>query len=472
MKDNAKNKRDRFKDVLRRIYTSSSADQYDMETERKVVALKIIATFAFIVGIIYIVITYAHGDYWNTLLNLILVILTVIMFFYLQRTRDPVLPGYLITIFGSVFLLFLFAHGGDDNSGSLWSYGFPMIVMFLLGNKNGTIVLSIYLIFVLLILFLQGTPLLFTNYTISYKIEFVTGFILVSSISFFVEWVRARTNKKITSKTIELEKALTDLKKTEAERVRLLDKLVAAKKLEAIGTMAGGMAHEFNNLVAIIDGFADLLLEQYKDNKHSNKMLGSIRTAANRISLLTNQLLSFSRKQILQMKTVNINDLIKQAKYTFQQVLGDGIQLVIDLGPNVGEIQADPGQITRVIMDMVLNSRDAMPEGGKLTIKTEDVFFELYQDTTGPDKRRGRFICLSVEDTGIGMDKKTIQKIFEPFFTTKKVGKGTGLGLSFAYGTIIQHNGWIEVSSEPGKGTILKVYLPAFQKSGDRQKVL
>lgn len=172
------------------------------------------------------------------------------------------------------------------------------------------------------------------------------------------------------------------------------------------------------------------------------------------------------------MKTVNINDLIKQAKYTFQQVLGDGIQLVIALGPNVGEIQADPGQITQVIMDMVLNSRDAMPEGGKLTVKTEDVFFELYQDTTGPYKRRGRFICLSVEDTGIGMDKKTIQKIFEPFFTTKKVGKGTGLGLSFAYGTIIQHNGWIEVSSETGKGTILKVFLPVFQKSGYRQKVL
>jgi signal transduction histidine kinase len=204
-------------------------------------------------------------------------------------------------------------------------------------------------------------------------------------------------------------------------------------------------------------------------DKHSNKILGSIRTAANRISLLTNQLLSFSRKQILQMKTVNVNDLINRAKYTFQQVLGDGIQLVIDMGPNVGEIQAAPGQITQVIMAVVLNSRDAMPGGGKLTIKIENVFFELYRNTIGPEMKRGRFICLSVEDTGIGMDKKTSQKIFEPFFTTKKVGKGTGLGLSFAYGTIIQHNGWIEVSSESGKGTILKVYLPAFQKSGDRQ---
>jgi signal transduction histidine kinase len=475
MKDKAKNKRDRFKDVLRRIYTSGSADRYDMESERKVVLLNIILTLGFIFEAPYIFITYVQGDYWISFLDLTFTIFFIFMFFYLQRTRDPALPGYLLTIFASAFLLYLFTTGGANNLGSLWSYGFPTVVMFLLGTKKGTIALSIYLTFVLLILFIPGTPLLFINYSIDYKIGYITGFIAVSSASFFVEWVRARTHKKITGKTIELEKALTDLKKTEAERVRLQDKLVVAKKMEAIGTLAGGMAHEFNNLVAIIEGFADLLLEDYKDNKHSKKMLGSIRTAANRISVLTNQLLSFSRKQILQMKTVNINHLINQAKYTIEQVLGDGIQLVIVLGPNPGEIQVDPGQITQVIMDMVLNSRDAMPEGGKLTIKTENVSFEKDHSHAGLDKRKGRFICLSIEDTGIGMDKQTTQKIFEPFFTTKEVGKGTGLGLSFAYGTVKQHNGWVEVSSEPGEGTILKVYLPTFQKPGkpgDRQELL
>ncbi len=254
---------------------------------------------------------------------------------------------------------------------------------------------------------------------------------------------------------------ITDRKTAEEEKEKIQAQLLHSQKMEAIGRLAGGIAHDFNNLLVVIMGYADLLSMKLPEESPFYDYASEIKSTAARAASLTRQLLSFSHKQILQMKLIDLNALVSEIEKMLRRLISEDIQLETILAPCNTIVKADPSQISQVIMNLVLNARDSMPNGGKVTIKTESITIQEEEITSIPEAQPGNYSCLSVQDTGTGIDQEAIKHIFEPFFTTKKFGEGTGLGLSVAYGIIKQHKGWIEVSSKKERGSTFKIYLPA-----------
>ena len=235
------------------------------------------------------------------------------------------------------------------------------------------------------------------------------------------------------------------------------EQLRQSQKMEAIGQLAGGVAHDFNNLLTVITGYSDFVLSNLDEGSVLHKDVQEVKKAADRAASLTSQLLAFSRKQMLEPKTIRINTLVSDMEKMLRRVIGEDIELTTTLAPELGFVRTDPGQFQQIIVNLAVNARDAMPNGGGLEIRTENADF----DGPSPDGiAAGRYVMLSVGDTGVGMDEETRSRIFEPFFTTKEVGNGTGLGLSMVYGIVKQSRGHIRVDSEPGRGTAFGLYLP------------
>jgi len=245
-----------------------------------------------------------------------------------------------------------------------------------------------------------------------------------------------------------------------SEREGLEQQLVQAQKMEAVGRLAGGVAHDFNNLLTAITGYTDLLLCDPGVTESMRADLREVEKAASRAATLTRQLLAFARKQMLQPRILDLNVLVGDLAKLIRRLIGEDIALTMTLDPALGSVEADPGQIEQVIMNLVVNARDAMPHGGELVIKTTNVDVSQPQVSRRLGVRQGPYVMLTISDNGVGMDADVLQHLFEPFFTTKELGKGTGLGLSTVFGIVKQHNGSIVPQSEPGQGTTLEIYLP------------
>ncbi|MGA8870264.1 MAG: PAS domain S-box protein [Candidatus Acidiferrales bacterium] len=246
-----------------------------------------------------------------------------------------------------------------------------------------------------------------------------------------------------------------------SERRRLEEQLRQSQKMDAIGRLSGGVAHDFNNLLGVIIGYAEILQERILESDSMRAPVDQIIKAGNRASSLTKQLLAFSRQQVLEPKILLLNAVVSDTEKMLRRLIGEDIELLTSLDPALGKIRADQGQIEQVIMNLAVNARDAMPEGGRLVIETsnfeiDDKFTRRYAYPVLP----GSYVLLTVSDNGIGMDTATQQRIFEPFFTTKEKGKGTGLGLSTVYGVVKQSGGYIDVVTTRGKGTTFNIYLP------------
>ena len=244
------------------------------------------------------------------------------------------------------------------------------------------------------------------------------------------------------------------------DRRSLERQLLQSQKMEAIGRLAGGIAHDFNNLLSVILGHSDILEQQVGSNGSLRKSVDATRNAAERAAALTMQLLAFSRKQVIEPTVLDLNKSVVEIEKMLHRVIGEDIELAIRLQPDLAFVKADPGQVSQVLMNLAVNSRDAMPNGGKLAIETANVQLDETYVRQHLGARPGPFVMLAVSDTGIGMESETLSHIFEPFFTTKEPGKGTGLGLSMVYGIIKQNNGYIMAYSEPGRGTTFKIYFP------------
>ena len=254
---------------------------------------------------------------------------------------------------------------------------------------------------------------------------------------------------------------ITERRALDTERSRLEEQLRQAQKLEAVGQLAGGIAHDYNNLLTVQLGQLSLLKETATLPPEVGEALGEIEKSARMAAQLTRQLLAFSRRQVLQPRRLDLNSVIDDLLKMLRRVLREDITLELKLAAQPLWVHADAGMVEQVVMNLVVNARDAMPDGGRLTLSTESVEFTAATVPPRPEARAGKYACLSVTDTGKGMDAETRARIFEPFFTTKEVGRGTGLGLATVYGIVRQHGGWIEVDSEVDRGTVFRVFHPA-----------
>jgi PAS domain S-box-containing protein len=244
------------------------------------------------------------------------------------------------------------------------------------------------------------------------------------------------------------------------ESKQMEDMFRQAQKMEAVGRLAGGVAHDFNNMLSVILGYSELLLERADTDGQVRMQCEEIKRAGDRAASLTRQLLAFSRQQVLEPRVLNLNTSVAEIEKMLRRLIGEDIDLRTSLDPTLGLVKADPGQIEQVIMNLAVNARDAMPEGGKLIIETSNTELDDEYALHHPPCIVGRYVILAVTDSGVGMSQETKARIFEPFFTTKELSKGTGLGLSTVYGVVKQSGGYIWVYSEPGQGSVFKLYLP------------
>jgi two-component system, cell cycle sensor histidine kinase and response regulator CckA len=292
--------------------------------------------------------------------------------------------------------------------------------------------------------------------------------------NFEIKWKRkdgnvitVRLSGRAVTSDKEPEEFLEVIAEDITEKRVLEDQFRQAQKMEAVGRLAGGVAHDFNNLLMVISGYTEVLLEKLAADKFLHPKAEAVQQAAERATTLTRQLLAFSRRQLLELKVVDLNTIISDMERLLTPLIGETIQLSAELDPALGHTRADAGQLEQVLMNLVVNAKDAMPGGGKIIIRTSNIELDASYRREHTYIQPGPYIMLSVNDTGCGMDKETQSRIFEPFFTTKEKGKGTGLGLSTVYGIIKQSGGYIFAHSEIGHGTTFRIFLPRVEQPAE-----
>ncbi len=263
---------------------------------------------------------------------------------------------------------------------------------------------------------------------------------------------------------------ITARKQAEEALLQSEEQLRQSQKMEAVGKLAGGVAHDFNNLLTAINGYSEICLRRLTPDNPVYHNIEQIKKAGDRAASLTRQLLAFSRKQILQPRVIDLNQVVVEMNEMLHRLIGEDIDLLMKLAPDLGKVMADPNQVEQVLMNLLINARDAMPDGGKLTIETSNFYIGGEYAARHMSVRPGYYVMLAVTDTGCGMDAATQERIFEPFFTTKEVGKGTGLGLATVYGIVKQSEGNIWVYSEVNHGTSFKIYLPFVETATGESK--
>ena len=279
------------------------------------------------------------------------------------------------------------------------------------------------------------------------------------------ERVQIRT-AELSRANEELQREIRERKQAEEQKKKLENQLLHAQKMEAIGTLAGGIAHDFNNLLQAISGYTQLLLMRKDSSDPDYGKLEVIQSSTLKASELTKQLLIFSRKMESKLKPLDLNHEVMQVCKILQRTIPRMITIDLKLAENLKVVNADSAQLEQILMNLGVNARDAMADGGTLTFQTENVYLDRGYTTSMLGATPGEYILLTVSDTGHGMDKETLQHIFEPFYTTKEAGKGTGLGLAIVYGIVQNHNGYIQVDSRPGGGTTFRIYFPVLKGDG------
>lgn len=428
--------------------------------------LSVVILILFFIAIVRTILAVGSSrEYWTVVLSANGILIGVLAgVFVLMRTGHVRLACIAFTVYQWLAMAWLtYSYGGV----SLSAYSFFIFAILaaglLLGGKWAIGYATISVVYGTVLLYLENqgviSPSLETSMAAFSTIT--PGFITTAVLVYLYHRDIVKSLRRARRSAAQFAQANEQLTHEITARERVEKQLLQAQKMEAIGRLAGGIAHDFNNLLVPIIGYVDLSLADLDPDSKLYADLVLVRKAAERAANLTRQILAFSRQQVLKTEVLDLNEVIVDLQKMLHRLIGEDIEIRMSLNPSPCWVQADKGQIEQVLMNLVINARDAMPEGGELILETANTLFdEDYVEKYAGELAPGHYAMLAVSDTGCGMDAETQKCIFDPFFTTKESGKGTGLGLATTFGIIKQHQGNIQVYSEPGNGTTFKIYLP------------
>ena len=410
-------------------------------------------------GLVYV---YAYDDRFLGTVHLLNAIVVVGNLLALRATGSVfAAKSILVFYIAPVTLTILLATGGVENTGIFWFFCFPPWAFFLMGRRYALFAFVLLAIASLGVLGFTTLGYLASPYAPLTVGVFSLSMAALSGFIYLYQHNREALEQAVQQAMLELRDANSQLAGEIAERQRMEEQLRQAQKMEAIGRLAGGVAHDFNNVLTIIAGFVDLIrAHPAAIAEPVRSHLEQVAQAGDRAAALVRPLLAFSRQQPINRVVLDLNRVVADMEQLLPRLLGEDIRVVTVLDPVLGQVRADRVQLDQVLMNLAANARDAMPEGGTLTIRTANV----EPDASGVPAATAPQVLLRVEDTGQGMDRETLERLFEPFYTTKEVGQGTGLGLAMVYGIVKQHQGEIYVDSAPGTGSRFEIYLPRVEE--------
>jgi len=490
------------------IITSGMGEKHHIETMRKVMLLSIIS----ITGIIFLVplgiVAFIQGNFPLGFIDHFAALILIFNLLYLRRSENYQFACFFGIAIAGILYFYLLVTGGVNNTAHVWYYTFPLFSSFLLGSKKGAVA-TILLLFLAIIFFAVDfdSPYL-THYSKDFIIRFIPSFIVVFIYSYAFEYFREQAEEELTSKNDELNRTINELKETDAqlrkaqeglekrvqertvelskanidlrheievreheeyERRRLEAKLQQAKKIEAIGTLAGGVAHDLNNILGGLVSYPELLLLQLPEDSPLRKSILTIQKSGEKAAAVVQDLLTLARRGVVINKVVNLNDIISEylesPEHEKLQSYHPGVHIETHVEKDSLSILGSSTHLSKTVMNLVSNAVEAMPEGGELTISTENRYID--RPIRGyDDVEEGDYMVLTISDTGTGIPSDDIEKIFEPFYTKKKMGRsGTGLGMAVVWGTVKDHNGYIDLQSTEGRGTTFTLYFPMTRES-------
>lgn len=472
---------------------------YDSETLRKVILLYVFVSVGCLFLIIMGIIAFVQRAVLLGLADFVTAALGIALLLYLDKTGDEPTCSRIGVLGLGLFFCVLFFIGGVNATAFMWLYTFPLISLYLLGLRQGILAALLLFAYCSGFLAFDLSSDLINVYSRDFAIRFIPSYLMVCLLAFLVEKSRYQTWKslfdkqqllaktvqellvketelqesrstlelRVAERTKELEKANEQLRieieereLAQQERSRLESELLRAQKMEAIGQLAGGVAHDFNNMLGVIVGYSEMILEQVDSSQQFHAELEEILKASRRSADLTRQLLTFARKQTVEPQVLDLNKTIAGMFNMLRRLIGENIDLIWIPGSDLWPINMDPSQIDQILTNLCVNARDAIAGVGKLTVETKNGIFDKEYCATHAGFLPGEYATIAVSDTGSGMDEETLAHIFEPFYTTKDVGEGTGLGLATVYGAVKQNNGFINLASEPGHGTTFTICIP------------
>lgn len=493
--------------VLRNIITSGIDEKYDIETMRKVMLMNVIS----ITGVIFMVplgmVAYVQGNFPLGSIDNFAALFLMFILIYLRRSGNYQLACILgITIAGLLYF-YLLVTGGVNNTAHVWYYTFPLIASFLLGSKKGAVAVITLLILAIIFFTVNLDSPYLTHYSKDFIIRFIPSFFLVFVFSYAFEYFREKAEENLTSKNEELNTTIKELKKTdrrlrkareelekrvqertaelskanidlkheiserkhgEHERRRLEAQLAHAKKMEAIGTLAGGVAHDLNNVLSATVSYPDLILMELPEESPLRTPILSIQESGIKAAAIVNDLLTLARRGIVATEVTNLNQIVNRYLESpeFKKLIEfhSKTKIKSNLEMNLLNIMGSPVHLSKTVMNLVNNAAEAMADGGDVIISTKNRYID--QPIKGYDNiNEGDYVVLTISDTGTGISTGDLERIFEPFFTKKVMGRsGTGLGMAVVWGTVKDHKGYIDVQSKVGKGTTFTLYFPVTRK--------
>ncbi len=450
-----------IKNILFDYLTGGTGTIQNPETSRYFITINSLNAFGVIVCSYFAIKRLLTGDLIIGTLDGIMAILFTASIIYMRITRAYRISGMFTSFIVSVFYCFLFANGSQSYSGALWSFLIPFFISSMIGKKMGAIY-SIGFFFVNLSIstLFSETIIYMADYDKDFLLVYFIVFFLISVLAYIVESVRDKTQQRLIESNLQ--------------REQIEEQLHQSQRMESIGQLAGGIAHEFNNMLNVISGYSELLMDKFDNpNQEGAKMVTAIHNVSIRAADLTSKLLAFARKGKYVPIEMDLNSAIKETIEMLEHTIDRRIRISSNLTSESCIIMGDRTQIGNMILNIALNARDAMPYGGMMKFLTEiHSIYEIWNSGIPLKQMKpGRYIKVTIEDDGIGMDSSIKEKIFEPFFTTKPPGKGTGLGLASVYGIVQSHGGCIEVESKKEAGTTFRLFFPSIVNKSHEGKV-